>query len=138
MHNALQKVHIQNDSLCTLSLQTKLVCSVFTLRYTSELKTDWSNSQNLSKSADFIHVSFTWTTLTTKTSERGSVKMMRTKENTVRAMAHTPGPSSQPESTKCEFFCEIILFIYSSDNFLFQYFRMIRRVLPGCVRLSII
>ena len=44
-------------------------------------------------------VHLTWTTLTTKTRERGSVKMMRTREKTVRAMAHTPGPSSHPAHT---------------------------------------
>ena len=44
-------------------------------------------------------VDLTCTTLTTKTRERGSVKMMRTREKTVRAMAHTPGPSSHPAHT---------------------------------------
>ena len=39
----------------------------------------------------------TWTTLTTKHRETGSVDTMRSKEKTVNKCAHIPGPSSHTE-----------------------------------------
>ena len=40
-------------------------------------------------------LSYSWTTLTTKSIERGSVMMMKKSERTVIASAQRPGPSSQ-------------------------------------------
>ena len=40
-------------------------------------------------------LSYSWTTLTTNSIERGSVMMMKNSERTVMASAHSPGPSSQ-------------------------------------------